>query len=404
MKIQREEKLQSFSNGGYQPNTPEEIRQNLQELFTQKVPNFTSRPADLQSNIIDAFATGLIYVEQQLSILFNAYSPSFAPDFLFELRAAEQGLRRKGAFKSSVDIQFKGSPYSIIPANTGVTGTDLPTYTILEDVMIPSTGSILVTAYCNDTTIPTIGVGALNTITTNLKGITASNISTPTEPQEQESMDTFRKRVQAIWRNPRGGSYEYLLNQIQAIEGVDSRAVRLNVNGNSVELVVAGGEPSEIAFTMMRAGGITPVAFVSNPSQSQTNRTVTQNLILNNQPIPYKFTRPLNVQIGIKVNLPLTNITATNNAVESVTQSAMEDYINNLKVGTPVNITSLTQVFIKAFESTGGSAININANTITYEVTNLTQSGTINFNSQGFLELQNDWYLTLSQYSVVING
>lgn len=404
MKIQREEKLQLFSNGGYQPNTPEEIRQNIQELFTQKVPNFTSRPADLQSNIIDAFATGLIYAEQQLSILFNAYSPSFAPDFLFELRAAEQGLRRKGAFKSSVDIQFKGSPYSIIPANTGVTGTDLPTYTILEDVMIPSTGSILVTAYCNDTTIPTIGVGALNTITTNLKGITASNISTPTEPKEQESMDTFRKRVQAIWRNPRGGSYEYLLNQIQAIEGVDSRAVRLNVNGNSVELVVAGGEPSDIAFTMMRAGGITPIPFVSNPSQSQTSRTVTQNLILNNQPIPYKFTRPLNVQIGIKVNLPLTNITATNNAVEAVTQMAMEDYINNLKVGTPVNITSLTQVFIKAFEATGGSAININANTISYEVTNLTQSGTINFNSQGFLELQNDWYLTLSQYSVVING
>lgn len=404
MKIQREEKLQLFSNGGYQPNTPEEIRQNLQELFTQKVPNFTSRPADLQSNIIDAFATGLIYAEQQLSILFNAYSPSFAPDFLFELRAAEQGLRRKGAFKSSVDIQFKGSAYSIIPANTGVTGTDLPTYTILEDVMIPSTGSILVTAYCNDTTIPTIGVGALNTITTNLKGITASNISTPTEPQEQESMDTFRKRVQAIWRNPRGGSYEYLLNQIQAIEGVDSRAVRLNVNGNSVELVVAGGEPSDIAFAMMSAGGITPIPFVSNPSQSQTSRTVTQNLILNNQPIPYKFTRPLNVQIGIKVNLPLTNITATNNAVEAVTQMAMEDYINNLKVGTPVNITSLTQVFIKAFEATGGSAININANTINFEVTNLTQSGTINFNSQGFLELQNDWYLTLSQYSVVING
>lgn len=404
MKIQREEKLPLFSNRGYQPNTPEEIRQNIQELFTQKVPNFTSRPADLQSNIIDAFATGLIYVEQQLGILFNAYSPSFAPDFLFELRAAEQGLRRKGAFKSSVDIQFKGSPYSIIPANTGVTGTDLPTYTILEDVMIPSTGSILVTAYCNDTTIPTIGVGALNTITTNLKGITASNISTPTEPKEQESMDTFRKRVQAIWRNPRGGSYEYLLNQIQAIEGVDSRAVRLNISRNSVELVVAGGETSDIAFAMMSAGGITPVAFVSNPSQSQTSRTVTQNLILNNQPIPYKFTRPLNVQIGIKVNLPLTNITATNTAVESVTQMAMEDYINNLKVGTPVNITSLTQVFIKAFEATGGSAININANTINFEVTNLTQTGTINFNSQGFLELQNDWYLTLSQYSVVING
>ena len=404
MKMQREEKLQLFSNGGYQPNTPEEIRQNLQELFTQKVPNFTSRPADLQSNIIDAFATGLIYVEQQLSILFNAYSPSFAPDFLFELRAAEQGLRRKGAFKSSVDIQFEGSAYSVIPANTGVTGTDLPTYTILEDVMIPSTGRILVTAYCNDTTIPTIGVGALNTITTNLKGITASNISTPTEPQEQESMDTFRKRVQAIWRNPRGGSYEYLLNQIQAIEGVDSRAVRLNVNGNSVELIVAGGEPADIAFTMMSAGGITPVPFVSNPSQSQTNRTVTQNLILNNQAIPYKFTRPLNIQIGIKVKLPLTNITATNNEVEAVTQMAMEDYINNLKVGTPVNITSLTQVFIKAFEATGGSAININANTISYEVTNLTQTGTINFNSQGFLELQNDWYLTLSQYSVVING
>ena len=395
-------------NGGYQPNTPEEIRNNLNALYTQKVPNYTKRPADLISNILDANAVAFTYTEQQLSTLFNAYAPSFAPDFLFELRGAEVGLRRKGSFKSSVQIQFSGEAYSVVPANTGVTGTGLPTYSILEDIMIPSTGSIIATAYCDDAVIPAVGIGALNTITTNLKGITATNTTTPTEPQVEESIEAFRKRVQAIWRSPKGGSYDYLLATLQAIEGVDTRATTLNfISTNQLEVIIAGGTNENIAFAILKAGGLMPSLFVSQPTQSQTERTVNQEVILNNQSITISFTRALKVNIDIEVDLPLTGVTADNNSLQAITQEAMVAYINNTQIGEPINISSLSQVFLKALEGSGVSAKNINANNITYTIQNITNPDSpepINFTPQGFLQLEKDWYCVLSGYSVKVNA
>lgn len=397
-----------LSNGGYQPNTPEEIRENLNNLYTQNVSNYQQRPADLLSNVLDGNAVALTYNEQQLSILFNAYAPSFAPNFLFELRGAEVGLRRKGSFKSSVEIQFSGDAYSVVPANTGVTGTGLPTYSILEDVAIPSTGSIIVTAYSDDAVIPAVSIGSLNTLTTNLQGITATNTTTPTEPQDEESIEAFRKRVQAVWRSPKGGSYDYLLSTLQAIDGVDTRATTLNfISANQLEVIIAGGTNEDIAFAILKAGGLMPSLFVSQPSQSQTARTVEQEVILNNQSITISFTRALKVNISLKVDLPLTGVTVDNNSIQSLTQEAMTNYINNTKIGEPINISSLSQVFLGALEGSGASANNVNANNITYTVQDITNPSSpqpISFTPQGFLQLQKDWYCVLSSYSVEVNA
>lgn len=397
-----------YSNGGYQPNTPEEIRAELQALYSAIENKFQPRPADLMGNIIDSNAVGLSYLEQQINTLFNAYSPSYAPDFLFELRGAEVGLRKKGSFQSSVNIQFSGSAYSIVPANTGVTGSGLPTYSILDDVVIPSTGSIVVTAYTDSQQIPPINIGDLNQITTNLQGITATNVTTPTQPQDPESNETFRARVQRQWRSPKGGSFDYLLATLQSIEGVDTRAIAVNIiSASQDEVIVAGGTDSDIAFAILKAGGLMPSLFVSQPSQSQTNRTVIQEVVLNNQSISVTFTRALKVSLNIKVHLPLTGVSVDNNSIQSITQNAMTNYIANTRVGQPINISTLSQVFLSALEGSGASAENVNANTLTFEVQNITSPNSpqpINFTPQGFLELQKDWYCVLSEYFVVINA
>lgn len=397
-----------YSNYGYQPRTPDEIRTALQEKFKEKVPNFEVRPADLQNNMIDESAVLMTQIESAISILFNGYSPSFAPYFLFQLRGAEQGIRKKGSFSSSVEIQFSGDPSTIIPANTGVTGTGLPTYTIQEDLLIPTSGSVIATAYTDSTTIPPIDIGDLNTITSNIKGLTAENVSTPTSPIDPESNESFTKRVQELSRSPRGGGYDYLLAKLKGIDGVESRSVRVDLSGlPNIEVIIAGGDTAEIAQTILTCGGINPGLYVSNPSGSQTSRTITQNVILNEQSIPYKFTRPLLVNLSVQVNLALTGISGISQAVETITQSAMGDYLNNTTTGEPINIASLNEVFLKAFKSSWGTAKNINSNYISFTINNINNPSSpqpISFSSEGFLQLEKDMYVILSQYKVVINA
>lgn len=397
-----------FSNYGYQPLTPDEIRTALQTAFKEKVPNFEARPADLQNNMIDESAVLMTQIESAINILFNGYAPSFAPFFLTQLRGAEQGIRKKSSFSSSVEIQFSGDPSTIIPANTGITGNGLPTYSIQEDLLIPTAGVVVATAYSDSQTIPPIDIGDLNVISTNIKGLSATNLTTPTQPIDPETNEAFLKRVQELWRSPRGGGYDYLLAQLKSLDGVETRSVQLDLSAlPNIQVIIAGGDPSQIAQTLLTSGGINPGLYVSTPSGSQTSRTITQNVILNNQAISYKFTRPLLVNLSVQVNLALTGISGISQAVETITQTAMEDYLNNTTTGEPINIASLNEVFLQAFKSSWGTAKNINSNYISFTIQNINNPNSpqpISFSSEGFLQLEKDMYVLLSQYKVIINA
>lgn len=399
--------MSGFSSNGWQPPTPQELRENLQNYLKAEVPNFTARPADITSNLIDGGTAFGMWFALQLQSFFNGYSPSYGDDFMFELRASEVGLRRKSSYGSSVDVKFTAPAYTTIPEGTPITGDGLPTYTTLETVIVGTSGSIITQAYCEDAQIPQIGIGQLNDIGISLQGVTVENISIPTKPQEEESLSDFIKRCQLQWGSARGGSASYLLAQLRTIEGVVQRAVKVQVNGNGTyEVLIDGGDPLKIATTMFEAGGILPNVFVSNPSQSQTSRTVTQEIILNTQSISYKFTRPLRVDIHIKVSLPLKGITLNNAGVTQSTQSAMENFINSTTIGEAVNQIALQHAFINAFIESGADAVNVRADSVKFEVFDISGGGStpINFDGEGYLQLQPDWYLTLSKYEVALNA
>lgn len=399
--------MSGFSSNGWQPPTPQELREKLQNYLKAEVPNFTARPADITSNLIDGgTALGMWFV-LQLQSFFNGYAPSYGDDFMFELRASELGLRRKSSYGSSVDVKFTAPAYTTIPVGTPITGNGLPTYTTLETVIVGTSGSIITQAYCEDAQIPQIGIGQLNQLGISLQDVTVENTSIPTKPQDDESYADFVTRCQLQWGSARGGSVSYLLAQLRTLEGVVQRAVKVQVNSNGTyEVLIDGGDPFKIATIMFEAGGILPNVFVSNPSQSQTTRTVTQDIILNTQSITYKFTRPLQVDIHIKVSLPLKGITLNNTGVTQSTQSAMEAFINSTTIGEAVNQIALQNAFMNAFIESGAEAVNVRANSIKFEVFDITGGGStpINFDGEGYLQLQPDWYLTLSKYEVVLNA
>lgn len=406
--------MYKLDNKGYQPYTPQELREELIKRNKKDNLEFEDRPASLQNNLIDTGVVFATYFEQLISDLFNGYAIGHAPELLFESAGADFGLRRKGSYKSQVDIKFEGTQGTLIPRGTTIQDTNKSvTFKVEEDVVIGSTGETIVTCYSDDELIPPLAVGALTELP-NIKGLTASNINTPTEPQKEESFEDFRKRVQQIMRNPRGGSFEYLEAKIKGIEGVESRSVSINVGEQQsqgktykgYEVIVAGGKPSDIAYELMRSGGINPLSFISTPSNNESTRTVTQNLILNSQSIPYKFTRPKLIKLRLKINISVIGITTTNTSLNALTKPAMEEYINSSCVGQKINYASLTTHFMKGFALAGGTDENINAKSFTFECKDLTAGvgGTlINFTTQGFLDLKHDQYCTLAEYVVEIN-
>lgn len=399
-----------LDNNGYQPSTPEELRELLLAKVKEKIPTFEVLPAELRNNLLDEGATFATYFEDYFQTLFNWYAPSQANEILFSMFAEEQGLRRKGAYKSEVDLKFTGTAGSVIPKDLGVTTQDKKAvFYVSEETIIGTTGEVIVLAYSNDDNIPTIGIGDLNTLTINLN-LQVTNLTQPAQPIEIESFDLFKSRCQSRWRNPKYGSYEGLISAIKSIDGVIQRTctyktMEIQDSGktySAINVVVSGGNAEDIAYVIYKYGGLTGKLFLSNPSDSDSNRTISYDLTIFNNTHTYKFTRAKLLNLDIKVSLSLRAITSSSASLIALTKESMQDYINSLEVGTLINKATLTEAFMIGFKRAGGNALNINQEMLTFEVKDGTSP--MSFDGKGFLDIKFDEYCILSNYDVEVTA
>lgn len=402
-----------IDNKGYMPSTPTEIREELIEKCKAEIDGFEERPADLNNNLINEAVIACCYVENAMSYLFNSQSPSYANELLFEQFASEQGLRRKGAYASYVELKIKGNAYTIIPQDTEVTDENNSfVYKTEKETLIGSTGEILINAYC-DKDGSTLQANTLTKFVNEIKGLTSvTNIASPAPATEIEDFEKFKKRVQAVWRSPRAGTYDYLEGLIRSIDGVIDRSVAFKTleryietdDGgkkyfNSAELVVLGGDSEKIAEAMYKGGGITSFTFRSFPSDNDENRKVKHKIFLGNSVFSYEFTRPKKRLIEIEVKLILNGLVADSNAIQQLTLTAYENYFNTLQVGSQINKLLLQSLFFEGFKNSGSDWVQVN--TIDFSI--LLDSAEVPFNENGFLDIKFDEMLELSNYVVSIN-
>lgn len=403
--------MYQINSNGYQPDTPEELREKIIQDNVENNPAFQDLPQTLQGNLIDQGAMFLMYQELNIQRLFNFPAMSQANDLLFFLMGDDRNIRRKGAYQSEVTLRFTATAGTIIPQDFRVqdptSGITFRTYE--ESLITSTTGIIDVLAYTKETNIPTIGIGAITKIVDNTPNIQVTNIDSPTQPQDIESIESYKNRVRMRYRNPKFGSFGSLLGEIEAVEGVDTRLVgfrqsEITESGskwNAFEVVVGGGNPINIAYAIYLAGGINGFRYLSNPSGGESQRTVTQNLRVRNQTIPIKFTRPKKLDLEIKVSVKFQNVEASSASIEALTQAKMDDYINNVPIGVPLNTISLANAFLEGLSKAGGTALNIAQNQITFTLKKNTQA--FNPNGDGYYILEFDEYVVLSKYEVEIN-
>lgn len=402
-----------ISEKGYTPSTPSEIREELIQKCKAEIVGFEERPADLNNNLINEAVIACSYVENTISYLYNSQSPSYANETLFEQFAAEQGLRRKGAYPSYVELKIKGNLYTIIPKDTEITDENNSfIYKVEKEALIGSTGEILVNAYCEQDG-SSLKANSLTKFVNEIKGLeSVTNITPPAPATEIEAFDKFKKRVQAIWRSPRTGTYDYLEGLIKSIDGVIDRSVSFKTleryvethDGgkkyfNSAELVVLGGDSAKIAEAMYKGGGITSFAFRSFPSDNDENRKIQHKLFLGNSVFTYEFTRPKKRDIEIEVKLILNGLVADSDSIQSLTLQAYENHFNTLQVGAQINKLLLQALFFEGFKNSGSDWVQVNQ--IDFKI--LIDNEEAPFNQNGFLEIAFDEMLELKNYVVSIN-
>ena len=398
---------------GYTPSTPSEIRNELIEKCKAEIIGFEERPADLNNNLINEAVIACSYVENAMAYLYNSQSPSYANETLFEQFAAEQGLRRKGAYPSYVELKIKGNPYTIIPKDTEITDENNSfIYKVEKEALIGSTGEILVNAYCEQDG-SSLKANTLTKFVNEIKGLgSVTNITPPAPATEIEAFDKFKKRVQAIWRSPRAGTYDYLEGLIKSIDGVIDRSVSFKTEEryiethdggkkyfNSAELVVLGGDSAKIAEAMYKGGGITSFAFRSFPSDNDMNRKIQHKLFLGNSVFTYEFTRPKKRDIEIEVKLILNGLVADSDSIQMLTLQAYENHFNTLQVGAQINKLLLQALFFEGFKNSGSDWVQVNQ--IDFKI--LIDNEEAPFNENGFLKIAFDEMLELKNYVVSIN-
>lgn len=397
-----------FNNKGYQQSTNKQILESLEADIKKEIPDFQLLPQELRGNLLIEGAVFEIYLENLIAPMLNFSSPSLANETFFEFFANERGLRRKGAYKSEVDLKFTGKVGELIPKGLEVTNqAGNVVFKVYEEHFIGTTGEISVLAYSDDNPIPQVAIGDLNKINLQLP-LQVTNTSAPTQPQNEESFESFKKVCQARWRNPKNASIEGLLSAISRVEGVDNRSIRYSLRDISegsktyeaINLIIGGGNPLEIAKVIYKHGGLTAKKFLSQPSNRESSRTISQDLIIYGNRHTYKFTRPKQVNLNIKVIVSFVAINASSEAIKSLTKETMANYINNLQVGSKINKASLQRAFLNGLALAGGEPTDLKGG-LDYEITDGTK--TLNFDRQDFLETDFDWLYTLTGYEVRIN-
>ncbi len=82
-----------LNENGYTKSTAEEIKASLVEKVKQRIPEFEELDADIQNNLLDTSITGLLYYENLVSVLLNAYAIDYSCQDLF--LKSSRGIRVK---------------------------------------------------------------------------------------------------------------------------------------------------------------------------------------------------------------------------------------------------------------------------------------------------------------------
>ena len=307
-------------------------------------------------------------------------------------------------------VRFTGSAGTLIPVDTQVSNGGTTKLYVKVQGIIGAVGYVDLLCESKEETTAEIGANTITTLVDAVPGVTS--ITNPLAGTSGIPAETIAEYKQAVYnriQSPRYGTDARARDLLRAVPGVDSRLIAFRtldliktilgstVYFRGIECVVGGGDDYEVAAALYSAF-LQTKNLLSNPSNSETARTVSVDVTLFNSAAPVEYTRPKLSDIGLSINVKINGKLTTNDVAEGILQPAFETYFDSLIVGTAVSTASMNNIIYDSFAASGIGTDRIG--TITYTVTVDGLPATI---TDGYLVAAFDQYFALDTFAVTIS-
>lgn len=271
--------------------------------------------------------------------VYNCFSPATGYGAALTSNVKINGIARKGATNSTVDLLLTGTAGTTITNGT-VKDTNNVIWRLPASVVIGVDGTVTVTAICSNSVAVVALAGTITTINTPTRGWTSvTNPAAATVGAPAETDAELRIRQGQSVAIPSITPFEGVDGAIANIAGVTRHKLYENDTGktdgnglppHSISAIVDGGDVTEIARTIRGNKG------QGVRTWGKTSVTVPDKY---GNPHIISFSRPTDVPVYGKITLKV--FAGYTSQIGVQIQQAVADYINRLMIGDQVLLSRI---------------------------------------------------------------
>lgn len=316
-----------------------EILEDLKEEFRGIFgPDVYLEPDSQEGQLLSIFALRIHDCHTLAASVYNAFSPQTAQGAGLSSVVKVNGLRRRGASHSQVDLRVIGRPGTVISG--GVATDTADQRWLLPDLTIPVGGEITVTALAEDPGEIRAAAGEITNIATPVYGwqaVTNAEAAVPGSAVETDADLRGRQRISTAI--PSQTVFDGIVGGVSSVSGVtrcrgyenDSSVEDSNgLPPHSVSLVVEGGDAQAVA---------TAIALKKTPGCGTHGDVEVGLRDVYGSASVIKFFRPTPVAVAVRVSIrPLSGyVSATGETI----RKNLSAHISALEIGEDVMLSKL---------------------------------------------------------------
>lgn len=333
-----------INENGFHYPTYEQLLNLLKEEYRKIYGNDVYLEADSQDGQWLAIqALAFFELAEVAAAIYNSFSPATATADALSRNVKINGIRRKAASYSTVDLTITGSVGTVI--NSGIAkDVNEQKWLLPDQVIIDKTGEIVVTARAEkigDVKAEAQSITKIYTPTLGWQGVTngapaivGDKVETDFDLRTRQSLSVAIPS-QSV-REGLHGALSALANvtNLKIYENDTSKTDKNGIPPHSFCVVILGGNAKEIAQIIQNKKTIGAGTF-GNQKQALVDKYGQTSII--------QFSRPSVTKIKVKITLqPIEN---WQNGFRDVIAQKVADYINNLEIG---GVLYLTKLFVPA--------------------------------------------------------
>lgn len=357
-----------------------DIYAQLQNMYYQIYGSDCDLDSDSQDGqMIAIFAQGIHDCNQTAIAVYNAYSPNFAQGAGLSSVVKINGIRRDVPTASMAPITITGTVGTPIVGVLIGDDLGLGTQWLVPNCVIGDDGTVSVVATCTTPGAVAAAEGTLTEILNPIFGwqeVTNTDAATLGDPAETDS--ALRQRQTQSTSLPAQTPLEAIYANVAEVAGVQRLQIYendtdstngLGIPSHSVCVVAQGGDPVAICAA---------IAAVKNPGTGTYGTT--SEVIIDENGVPDTIHFFVLAEIGITVDITIEPLAGWVTGTGVLIQQSVAQFLNDLDIGVidyvnrlwaPANLSGDV-----ATTATGMTQAQLDALSVTYNITSLTQAAT----------------------------